>query len=135
MARAEVSQNNPYWISKHRHYELKHFCRQYPTWKKEYAALSGEIPLSRLEKIPSDNTPGDPTAECAMKKAYYLERIKLVEKAAAETDRALCDYILKGVTEGLSYSCLKSRLKIPCGKDMYYDRYRRFFYILSESRA
>lgn len=23
--RAEVSENNPYWIEKHRYYELKHF--------------------------------------------------------------------------------------------------------------
>lgn len=29
--RAEVSENNPYWIEKHRYYELKHFCLQYPT--------------------------------------------------------------------------------------------------------
>ena len=32
--RAEVSENNPYWIEKHRYYELKHFCLQYPTWKR-----------------------------------------------------------------------------------------------------
>lgn len=29
--RPEVSQKNPYWIGKHRYYELKHFCLQYPT--------------------------------------------------------------------------------------------------------
>ena len=25
---------------------------------------------------------------------------------------------------------LKSKLDIPCGRDMYYDRYRRFFWLL-----
>ena len=44
------------------------------------------------------------------------------------------EYILKAVTEELSYTYLKSKLKIPCGRDMYYDRYRRFFWILSNSR-
>lgn len=29
--RPEISPKNKYWISKHRHYELKHFCLQYPT--------------------------------------------------------------------------------------------------------
>ena len=24
--RPELSQKNPYWIGKHRYYELKHFC-------------------------------------------------------------------------------------------------------------
>ena len=26
--RPEVSQKNPFWIGKHRYYELKHFCLQ-----------------------------------------------------------------------------------------------------------
>ena len=37
--RPEVSQKNPYWIGKHRYYELKHFCLQYPIWKKAYLSL------------------------------------------------------------------------------------------------
>ena len=37
--RAELSEKNPYWIEKHRYYELKHFCLQYPIWKKAYSAL------------------------------------------------------------------------------------------------
>jgi hypothetical protein len=59
----------------------------------------------------------------------------MIEKAAAEADNALCDYILKAVTEELSYTYLKSKLKIPCGKDMYYDRYRRFFWLLNQARG
>ena len=30
---------------------------------------------------------------------------------------------------------IKTRLEIPCGGDMYYDRYRRFFWLLNESRG
>lgn len=52
-----------------------------------------------------------------------------------EADQVLYNYILKAVTEELSYTYLKSKLKIPCGKDMYYDRYRRFFWLLSNSRG
>lgn len=133
--RAQISEKNKYWINKHRHYELKHFCRQYPLWKRAYADLTDlSISLSRIEQTPSTNTPGDPTSKCAMKKAYYLERIALIEKTAIEADKFLHNYILKAVTEDLSYTYLKSRLNIPCGRDMYYDRYRRFFWLLSESR-
>ena len=39
--RPELSEKNPYWIGKHRYYELKHFCLQYPIWKKAYNALLG----------------------------------------------------------------------------------------------
>lgn len=133
--RAEISEKNKYWISKHRHYELKHFCLQYPDWKREYAALdTPSLPSSSAEKLPSSNIPGDPTGKFAMKKAYYSERIKLINRIAMEADECLYSYILKAVTEGLSYTYLKSKLNIPCSKDTYYDRYRRFFWLLSETR-
>lgn len=133
--RAELSTNSKYWIDKHRYYELKHFCLQYPIWKKEYAAYADIGPnLSSFEQIYSDNMPSDSTANWAVKRAYYYEKIKLIEKIAEETDYILYKYILKAVTEGLSFTYLKTKLNIPCGRDMYYDRYRRFFWLLSEIR-
>lgn len=133
--RAEISENNKYWISKHRHYELKHFCLQYPEWKKEYLTLGVPSASSAmLEVISSNSTPSDLTARYAIRRVYYAERIDLIEKIAKEADKYLYEYILRAVTEGLSYTYLKSKLKIPCSRDMYYDRYRRFFWLLNEAR-
>lgn len=133
--RPEISEKSKYYISKHRHYELKHFCLQYPTWRKEYAALDNpSVTSSAAEKMPSSNIPGDPTAKFAVKRAYYSERIKMIEQIAREADDFLYEYILKAVTEQLSFTYLKSRLEIPCSRDTYYDRYRRFFWLLSEAR-
>lgn len=133
--RADISRKNRYWIDKHRHYELKHFCLQYPEWKKIYSDFNDtSISLSTIERVPTSNLPGDPTAKRAIMKARYGERINLIEKAAMEADQYLCNYILKGVTENLSYTYLKSKMDIPCSKDTYYDRYRRFFWLLNESR-
>ena len=133
--RPEISVKNKYWIDKHRHYELKHFCLQYHSWKKAYAEFDDlSVPLSMIESAPTSNLPGDPTAKRAVMKALYSEKIDLIERVAREADKYLCDYILKAVTENLSYTYLKSRLNIPCSRDMYYDRYRRFFWLLSESR-
>ena len=131
--RPEISKKNKYWIDKHRHYELKHFCLQYPSWKREY---SDDISIggSSIERIPTSNTPGDPTAKKAMRRAYYLERIKLIEHLAMEADTDLHNYILKAVTEGLSYTHLRCKMDIPCSKDTYYDRYRRFFWLLDKTR-
>lgn len=36
--RPELSEKNKYWLEKHRYYELKHFCLQYPLWKQAYLA-------------------------------------------------------------------------------------------------
>ena len=133
--RPELSLRNKYHIDKHRHYELKHFCLQYPAWKRAYSDFDDvSIPLSSIEHTPTSNLPGDPTAKRALLKARYLEKMELIEKAAMEADQYLHNYIIKGVTENRSYNYLKSKMDIPCSKDMYYDRYRRFFWILSETR-
>lgn len=133
--RPELSIKNKYRIDKHRHYELKHFCLQYPEWKRAYADFNNpSIPLSTIERVPTSNLPGDPTAKRAIMKAHYQERMDLIEKAAMEADMYLHNYILRAVTENLSYTYLKTRLGMPCGKDMYYDRYRRFFWLLNQAR-
>ena len=134
--RPEISLKNKYHIDKHRHYELKHFCLQYPTWKKVYADFDNpSMPLSMIDRAPTSNMPGDPTAKRAIMKAGYAKKMELIEKAAKEADAYLHDYILKAVTENLSYAYLKSKLDIPCGKDLYYDRYRKFFWLLNELRG
>ena len=135
VVRPELSEKNKYWIDRHRYYELKHFCLQYLSWKKTYAAIDELSRTSSVfDRMPSSNIPSDLTAKYAMQKAYYSEKIGLIEKAAMEADQDLYIYILKAVTEGLSFTYLKSKLEIPCSRDMYYDRYRRFFWLLSESR-
>lgn len=133
--RPEVSTKNVYWIERHRYYELKHFCLQYPIWKKAYAGLDG------LSKRPADlvlfsksNNISDPTAKCTEARLFYFERMKMVEQAAIATDAELSSYILKAVTEGISYDHLKARLEIPCCKDTYYNLYRRFFWLLNKER-
>lgn len=131
--RPELSMKNKYWIDKHRYYELKHFCLQYPEWKKSYFDMDGTT-VSAIVGKSSDNIPPDPTARQAVTMAHYSKRMDIIERAARKADAELYSYILQAVTEGLSYTYLKSKLNIPCGKDMYYDRYRRFFWILSNER-
>lgn len=130
--RAELSKKNRYWIDKHRHYELKHFCLQYPEWKKAYLEMDG-FGRKGTDEIRT-NTPGDPTGKCVDLRLAYLKRLRLIEHTAMDADPEIAEYILKGVTEGLSFNQLKARFDIPCGKDMYYDRYRRFFWLLDQSR-
>lgn len=37
--RAEISKKGKWWISKHRYYELKHYCLQYKEMKEELESL------------------------------------------------------------------------------------------------
>ena len=133
-ARSELSKKNKYWVEKNRYYELKYFCMQYSMWKKLYLELDGLASSRTYELMSGSNVPSDPTGRLAEERLYYFDKMQLVEQTAIAADSDLASYILNGVTEGLSYDSLKFRFDIPCGKDMYYDRYRRFFWLLDRAR-
>lgn len=134
--KSELSQNNKYWIPRHRYFELKYFCLQYPEWKKKYIELLDTYSLPRLNnnKPRLEKRISDHTGEIAIKRLYYAERIKIVENIAIKVDESIYEYLLKGVTEDKSYTYLKTYCNIPCGKDYYYDRYRYFFWLLDKER-
>lgn len=83
----ELSPKSRYWIDRHRYYELKHFCLQYPLWIRARASLDG---LSRraLRLTPPSPTGlvQSPTSRCAEQRLWYTERIAMVEESAAEAD-------------------------------------------------
>lgn len=133
--RPEVSKKNQYWIGRHRHYELRHFCLQYPDWKAAVVELDGYSSPGDM-RIPtgSKGYAISPVETLSEARLYFLDRIKMVDQAAEEASPELGKYLLKAVTEGYSYEHLKARLEIPCGKDLYYDIYRRFFWLLDKAR-
>lgn len=129
MVRNEISMKNKYWIPKHRFLELKHFCLQYKDWKRMYRYLSDKTDDYIYEKEQIEWS--DPTGKGAVSRAECRKYMDMVETAAERADPTLKDYILKSVTEGASFTKLKTLYKIPCGKDMFFDRYRYFFWILN----
>lgn len=133
--RPELSTKNPYWIEKHRYYELKHFCLQYPAWHKKLRTMDGYSSDRTISKTINKTASSDPTYDVAEARAQYSNWCSLVEQAAKDAAHELAPYILKAVTEGLSYEILKLRTDIPCCRDIYYDLYRRFFWLLNKTRV
>lgn len=126
----ELSKKSKYHISKHRYYELKHFCLQYPEWKQKYLYFNGEnsqgLPLIKTRT----NGKSDQTFYTVNQRLYFKALMNLVEECCDKADSEIGSYIFKAVTQGLSFVELQMMYSIPCGKDMYYDRYRKFFWIL-----
>ena len=127
--RAKISKSNEYYISKHRYYELKHFCLQYSEWKRELGKLNwfGEKGDGR------SSDPAKPVEWMVERRNEYIKKMEMIEQAALEADSDIYKYLLKGVTEGLSYGCLRAD-GLVCSRDYYYHQYRRFFYCLSRLR-
>ncbi len=133
--RAELSKRNPYWIEKHRYYELKHFCLQYPIWKQSYGSL-GVLSSKPANLVMCKNKYGmsNPTERIASIRYELKRKIDLVEQIAEETDDTLADYLILGITKGKSYVTLRMEHDIPCCRETYYDRYHRFFWLLNKKR-
>lgn len=123
--RTELSKSNPYYISKHRRLELTHFCLQYPEWK---AYLIDIFNHGRQDEW------SDPTAEEAIKRVVYKRNIDLVEACVKVSGPDIYDYLLWAVVYGYSYTLLATKYNIPCGKDYFYERLHKFFYILSQEK-
>lgn len=127
--RAQLSKSNKYYISKHRYYELKHFCLQYFEWKRELNKLNwfGEKGDGR------STDPAKPVERIVSVRDLYLRRMEMIEQAAVEADSTIYPFIIKGVTEGKTYSALQAD-GLSCSKDYYYVQYRRFFWCLDRLR-
>lgn len=130
--RPSVSKKNPYYISKHRYYELKHFCLQYPEWEHEYKM---HIPLKAylLDDTPRGSEVSDPTGKAGLRLSELASKMNLVKTTCDVSCGVLAGYIFEAVTKGTSFRAFETR-GIPCGKDMYYAVYRKFFYDLSAVR-
>ncbi len=129
----EISKKSKWYIPAYRFLELKYFCLQYPSWKREveeisYALSSGKsVGKKQIEFA-------DPTGDLAVRLNNLNSKISLVGKIAKSSDSEIGDWILKGVTEGVSFVRLKTIYEIPCERDMYYDRFRKFFFLLDRLR-
>ena len=90
--------------------------------------------LPKLIPPAKTNVISDPVTMCIEERLFYADRMDMLERVAKETDEELASYILKAITEGISYDYMRARTDIPCCKDTYYDLYRRFFWLLSKER-
>ncbi len=132
-----LSEDSKYYIPKHRYLELKHFCLQYNDWNEETLVLLKEVPSNLMYEAHHFNrgigyTPSDPTFQKALRLAEIDAKIDLIRKACKETDEDLHTYLLIGVTSDKNYEFLNHVLRMPCSRGTYYDRYRKFFYILDK---
>lgn len=129
----ELSGKSKYWISKHRYYELKHFCLQYPDWKRLYNNLGLETGAHKLDSSRGSDV-SDPTANFGQMRADLSSAIQLISQTATEAAPDLDTFLLKAVTEGVPFTQLQTIYGIPCSKDLFYKAYRKFFWLLNSKK-
>ena len=122
-----------YNISKHRFRELYYFCLQYQEWLDELKYKTDDVSSVGITNMPTSHNTNSNVERLALRRAQLEEKCKILEQTAIETDPELYQYILKAVTnEGISFNYLKMIMNIPCCKNVWYDRRRKFYYLLSQ---
>lgn len=119
-----------YGISKHRYQELKAFCLQYDEKKSK---IRYGVSAVNNDSTSGGSGIGNPTERQAIHNAQYAKDCKMIEQAAIAASSEIYPYIIKSVTNDLSYSFVEydSVLgRIPVGKTEFYAIRRKFYHFL-----
>lgn len=127
--------HSKYGISKNRFKELYYWCLQYSEWRDELRFKTDTVRSIEITDMPTAHGGSDATQDLAIRRAQLTQNCNIIEQTAIEADPDLYQYLLKAVTdEEVTYRYLKMVMGIPCGKKMYYDRRRKFYWLLSQRK-
>ena len=85
--------------------------------------------------MPVTHCGSDATQQLAIRRAQLEKNCELIEQTAIEADPDIYQYLLKAVTnEDVTYRYMRMIMGIPCGKKMYYDRRRKFYWLLDQRK-
>ena len=124
--------NSKYYIPKETFLTAVHFCKQYPLWLAELStAPNSNKGVSYERDVVQTSNLSDTTAEMAVKRAEMARKKELVDRIAEEVGgKTYGRWIVQGVCFDFPFYVLEQR-GIPCGKDLYYQMRRKFYYELS----
>ena len=129
-----LSKKSKYYLPKPVREAMIKYAKLYPGWRARYNAIGGTKAMT-ISDMPRSGNLIDTTQRDGIRRAELDEKMNQIEDAAIKTDSSLFRYILIGVTEDLSYEIMRARHRIPCGKNEYYAKKRRFYYILAQERG
>lgn len=132
MAKVRPLNSRIYEISKHKFWELYHYCMQYNEWKQELNLLDDSVKSPQITGMPQGSGTSDPTSNLAIRREFLSQKCELIENTAKEADPELWEYILINVTnEFATFNYLQMNGGIPCGKNYFYKSRRKFFFLLA----
>lgn len=111
---------NEYVLSKHRFYELKHFCLQFPEWETLYSVTDGWA-----EEVGQDIS--DTTSRDGILKAELAHKMELVRNTA----NSFCGKYSEMV---FNYAAYGTKPKLSFWQKDFWYYYRLFFWELSRQK-
>lgn len=126
-----LSTKNKYYLPKETFLTVVHYCKQYPVWEAEFNALLDQNRAIEYDRDRVQTTNDyDATAEAAIKRAILSKKMEGVTQTAKDAAGDLWKWLILGVCYDMPYYALQLK-GIPCGKDVYYDRRRKFYFMMA----
>ena len=127
------TKRSKYYVEKRLYDAAVHWVRLYPDWVAELKEYDTGQAI-RYDKV-NVQTSGtfDPTEAEGIRHAELSQKVAMIEDAAREavTNPILRMWILYGVTNGIPFDQLDAK-GIPCGKDLFYESRRAFYYQVAQ---
>lgn len=122
-----------YKLSKFEYGYARWFSLKYPEWLEEYNRLKDSVGAINYDSMPDGSgRVDDSTAALATKRAEIRDKMLKVERAAYDAGGDISEYLLKSVIyEGNTFEKMKA-LGLPCERTMFYERRRKYYYLLSK---
>lgn len=123
-----------YKISKHRFLEVYHHCMQYQEWKDELHYKKDAVKsIEYGDTIRGSGGTGSSTEKLAIRRVELQKKCELIEQTAIEADADIYQYIIKAATNDyITYTYLQNVMGIPCSRNTYYSRRKKFYWLLSQ---
>lgn len=126
------SYRGKYKMTKEQFLSAYYYALRYNEWVLEYRSLLDTSQAIKYSDMPKGSIRTDSQVEDAAIKAEGIhDKIRKIEETAREASPELYTYILKAVTNrDITFHQLKTLTDIPCGKDMFYNVRRKFYFLL-----
>ena len=135
MAR-KMSYSGKYKLSREEYNHAKWYALRFNRWLDEYNSLSdsvGAFSYENADMPKAVNKTSNPTEQLAERRAELRNKMDLVINCCQEAGGDIFNYLLSAVTnEEVTYNTLVALKQIPCSANTFYDRRRKFYYLLSQ---
>lgn len=119
-----------YGISRNRYKELQAFCLQYDEKKSK---IKRGISAVNYDGMPKGSSRQDSLELNAIQNVTYQKDCEMIEQAAVKAAPEYYQYIIRSVTQGLSYPFIEydeDLGRIPVSKTDFYSARRLFYHYL-----
>lgn len=128
----KVEYTGKYALSKFEFGYAKWYSLKYNEWLDEYNSLKDSVKAIQYTDVPRGSGISDPTEKLAERRDELRRKMLKIENAAVDAGGDIAKYILMAViNEDVTFNQLEAK-GIPCGKNYFYERRRKYYWLLSK---